>query len=122
MATCPRCHQPVDIEAISCSHCNYTLKAYGHPGIPLHQTQGETYLCDTCVYHEDDTCDFPQRPYAKTCTLYKDKLQPAQVEANSKTSPSLGYQIQGVKLWLQRNRGLVLLLVVIFISLILALN
>jgi hypothetical protein len=69
--SCPHCHQLVDSQAISCPYCRTTLKAYGHPGIPLHRATGDGYLCDTCTYHADDTCNFPQRPYAKDCTLYQ---------------------------------------------------
>ncbi|MEA5513598.1 zinc ribbon domain-containing protein, partial [Nodularia sp. UHCC 0506] len=73
MATisCPTCHQLVDNQAITCPYCRTTLKAYGHPGIPLHRATGKEFLCDSCTYHADDTCNFPQRPYAKDCTLYE---------------------------------------------------
>lgn len=76
MPTCPRCHQTVDSQAIACPYCRTALKAHGHPGIPLYRASGETYLCDSCTYHEDDTCNFPQRPYAEECTLYHDRNQP----------------------------------------------
>jgi hypothetical protein len=48
------------------------LKAHGHPGIHLYRAEGETYLCRTCAYEADDSCTYPQRPYAKECTLYWD--------------------------------------------------
>lgn len=72
MINCPRCDQPVDDRAIACPHCKITLKAFGHPGIPLNRATGNEYLCTTCLYHADDTCNFPQRPHAQECTLYRD--------------------------------------------------
>jgi len=76
MPDCPRCHQPVDARAIACAHCKTPLKAFGHPGIPLYRSQPEEFLCTTCIYHEDDTCNYPQRPFAKECTLYHDRAEP----------------------------------------------
>ncbi len=72
MPSCPRCHQSILATAVTCSNCNLELKAHGHPGIDLHRSQGDAYLCDSCSYHQDDTCTFPQRPLATTCTLYQD--------------------------------------------------
>ncbi|NJK37034.1 MAG: zinc ribbon domain-containing protein [Oscillatoriales cyanobacterium RM2_1_1] len=72
MPTCPRCQQLVNPQAVNCPHCKLQLKAFGHPGIPLHRATGETSLCETCLYHHDDSCNFPQRPFARECTLYRD--------------------------------------------------
>lgn len=89
MSTCPRCQQNVSSQAITCPYCYNQLKAYGHPGIPLHQAQGDSFLCDTCAYHQDDSCNFPKRPHAKTCTLYQDITQlPAQSETKIQQSSS----------------------------------
>jgi hypothetical protein len=77
MTTCPRCHQAVDAQAITCLHCGCVLKAHGHPGILLHRSESGQYLCSTCVYEADDTCNFPQRPYATECTLYRDQAKPS---------------------------------------------
>ncbi len=120
MSTCPRCHQPIDAQALSCPHCGTVLKAYGHPGIPLHQVRGDAFLCDRCTYHEDDTCTFAQRPYAKTCTLYQDRSQPSVTELSQpsyKSSPT-----RAVKAWCQRNKGLLLLLSLVAISFLIALS
>ncbi|NJL90883.1 MAG: zinc ribbon domain-containing protein [Coleofasciculaceae cyanobacterium SM2_1_6] len=73
MPQCPQCHQPIDSQAVICPHCRTPLKAYGHPGIPLHRSTKGTYLCDSCTYHADDSCNYPQRPYAQECTLYDDQ-------------------------------------------------
>jgi hypothetical protein len=110
--SCPRCQQLVDNQAITCPYCRVTLKAYGHPGIPLHRATGNEYLCDRCVYHEDDTCNFPQRPYAKDCTLYQNieesklalQQQPYTLSCNAR-----------VKSWLQRYQTWLLLLGLLFI-------
>lgn len=116
--TCPRCQQIVEAQAITCPHCRLTLKAFGHPGIPLYRATGDEYLCDRCIYHADDTCNFPQRPYAKDCTLYQDiteqQLQQQQQLDNSSFNVSF-------KNWLKRNQGLLLLLGLILICLIIAL-
>ncbi|WP_448574175.1 zinc ribbon domain-containing protein [Trichothermofontia sp.] len=75
MSDCPTCHQPVPTQAIACPHCQTSLKAFGHPGIPLYRTETDAYLCQSCVYEADDTCTFPQRPYAQECTLYVSQQQ-----------------------------------------------
>lgn len=80
MPTCPRCRQTVDSQAITCPYCRTALKAYGHPGIPLHRAERGTYLCESCTYDADDTCNFPQRPYAEECTMYHDVAQPIAIE------------------------------------------
>ncbi|NJL82532.1 MAG: hypothetical protein HC890_05460 [Chloroflexaceae bacterium] len=116
MTVCPRCHQTVAAEAVTCPHCRVTLKAFGHPGIPLYRSEGEEYLCDRCTYHFDDSCTFPQRPYAKSCTLFQD-YQQVRAEPEYQLPP--GAMIKG---WLRRNRGLLLLLGLIALSLILALT
>lgn len=76
MPTCPRCQQFVESRAIECPTCRLTLKAHGHPGMTLHRAIGETYLCQTCTYDADDTCNFPKRPYAQECTLYHNSSKP----------------------------------------------
>ncbi|MEC4983459.1 MAG: zinc ribbon domain-containing protein [Oscillatoria sp. PMC 1068.18] len=118
MPDCPHCQQPVDREAVSCPHCQATLKAYGHPGIPLHQATAGDYLCDRCLYHEDDSCNFPQRPYAKTCTLFRDANEPSELNS-SRYQPG---GITGLKLWFKRNLGILLLVSLILVSILIALN
>lgn len=113
MPDCPRCHQPVEAQAIACPFCRTPLKAFGHPGIPLHRAAGETYLCQTCLYDADDTCNFPQRPYARECTLFVDRTQPI-VAPVYKPRFSLGG-------WLQRNAVWLVVVGLIVISLVVAL-
>ena len=119
MANCPRCRQSVDAQAVSCPYCRTPLKAYGHPGIPLHRATGEEYLCDSCTYHADDSCTFPQRPYAIECTLYQNihqkQLQAQQLDKNSKSAIAL-------KNWLRRNSFWLLLVALLFISFLIALS
>ena len=119
MVNCPRCNQPVDSQDINCPRCNNQLKAFGHPGIDLYQAQDETWLCDRCIYHEDDSCNFPQRPYAKSCTLFHDRSIPLVEEI---TFPSQRVGIQGLKHFCIRNRGLLAIAVLILISILLALH
>ncbi|MBW4553343.1 MAG: zinc ribbon domain-containing protein [Aphanocapsa sp. GSE-SYN-MK-11-07L] len=88
MTTCPRCQQAVDAQAITCLYCGCVLKAHGHPGIPLHRSDSGQYLCSTCVYEADDTCNFPQRPYATECTLYRDQAKPAPTFNRRLTQPN----------------------------------
>ncbi|MBE9205020.1 zinc ribbon domain-containing protein [Nostoc sp. LEGE 06077] len=116
--SCPRCHQLVESQAITCPHCRTTLKAFGHPGIPLHRATGDEYLCNSCTYHADDTCNFPQRPYAKECTLYQNiaeyKLQQEQQHHNSSVATTFQSCIK-------RNQTWLLLLVLLLICLVIAL-
>ncbi|MBW4478243.1 MAG: zinc ribbon domain-containing protein [Tolypothrix brevis GSE-NOS-MK-07-07A] len=120
MATvsCPHCHQLVDSLTVNCPHCRTTLKAFGHPGIPLHRATGKEYLCDSCTYHTDDSCNFPQRPYAKECTLYQNieesKLQLQQQRENTSFSTT-------VKNWIKRNQALFMLLSLVLVCLLIAL-
>jgi Double zinc ribbon len=101
MPTCPRCKQLVDAQAIACPTCRTTLKAYGHPGIPLYRATGEEYLCATCIYHADDTCNYPQRPHAQECTLY----QNPQMQQQARPKPSQF----SLALWVKRNAGWLIL-------------
>lgn len=114
MPTCPRCQNTVEAIAIQCPHCRLTLKAHGHPGITLHQATDETYLCDTCVYHADNTCTFPQRPYARTCTLYQSIHTPPDPAPAS--PPPLSWRL----IW-QRHSTWIMLAGLIGLSLLIAL-
>ena len=111
MPTCPRCQQPVSATAIECPNCRLMLKAHGHPGMVLHRAEGETSLCDTCTYHFDDTCTFPKRPHAETCTLYQDR----RIEVSSSQTPA--YRIP----WWRRYGGWLALVALLLVSLLIAL-
>jgi hypothetical protein len=116
--SCPRCHQLVDSQAITCPHCRITLKAYGHPGIPLHRSVGNDYLCETCVYHQDNSCNFPKRPYAQDCTLYQNlEESKLEIEQHAHNNISLG---GNVNRWLKRHQGLVLVLALLIVCLLIA--
>lgn len=115
MPECSRCHQTVEAQAIVCPYCRTSLKAFGHPGIPLHRAIGESFLCDTCTYHQDDTCNFPQRPYARECTLY----QQVGLAVVKPYTPSLLNRGQG---WLKRNAAWIVLVGLVVVSLVLALS
>jgi len=114
MNNCPRCHQPVKPQALTCPHCQLVLKAYGHPGIPVHRATGDVPLCETCIYHEDDTCNFPQRPHAKECTLYQDRSM-SMVEVKPHLNPR-----KSLRFWVERNLIWIVLLVILFISFLIA--
>lgn len=113
MPDCPRCHQTVDAQAIVCPHCRTPLKAFGHPGIPLYRAEGEAYLCKTCAYDADDSCNFPQRPYARECTLYRDLNQP---------NPLVPRRAIGTQGWLRRNAAWIVLVGLLVISVLVALS
>ncbi|MCA1994337.1 MAG: zinc ribbon domain-containing protein [Coleofasciculus sp. S288] len=119
MQNCPRCHQPITSKAVTCPHCGTVLKAFGHPGITLHRAMGDTPLCESCTYHADDTCTFPQRPYAKECTLYTDISQP-QLKTSQTYAPRRSL-LESIKLWCQRNPALLALLGLVAVSFLLAL-
>ena len=118
MPSCPKCHQPVDAQALSCPHCDNPLKAFGHPGMPLYQSADGTSLCDRCTYHLDDTCNFPKRPHAKTCTLFQDATTPSTASTDIPAS-QLG--VRGVKNWLYRYRGIIAIALLIIVSVIITL-
>jgi len=106
-------------QAISCPHCDMPLKAFGHPGIPLYQSNDGVSLCDRCIYDQDDTCNFPNRPHALSCTLFHDydkSLVPEQFIPRSQKGWS------GFKYWLFRYRGLLAIILLIVMSILLALN
>ena len=117
MPDCARCHQPVDARAISCPHCKTPLKAFGHPGIPLYRSASTEFLCTTCIYHEDDTCNYPQRPFAKECTLYHDKAKPLVAQKSRYIS---GGWPQSIKNWCQKNVVWLVLFGLIVISIALS--
>jgi hypothetical protein len=82
--------------------------------MPLHRaTEGEP-LCDTCLYHADDTCNFPQRPYATECTLYRDRTPPPEPPKQQ-----LNWR-RSLRIWCQRHRGLLTLAVLVVVSIIVA--
>ncbi|WP_427162540.1 zinc ribbon domain-containing protein [Aliinostoc sp. HNIBRCY26] len=121
MATisCPKCQQIVDSQAITCPYCRTTLKAYGHPGVTLHRAKKNEYLCDSCTYHEDDTCNFPQRPYAQDCTLYEN-IAERQAFLEQQNKPiSLQTTISN---WIQRYQAILILVVLLFICLLIAMR
>lgn len=78
MPHCHHCQKPVEHSTVVCPHCRTTLKAFGHPGVPLHRASGSESLCTRCRYHDDDSCTFPQRPHATTCTLFRDRDKPSR--------------------------------------------
>lgn len=119
MPLCPKCHQPINSQAVTCPHCQAELKAFGHPGMPLYQANKGDYLCNDCIYHADDSCDFPQRPYAQTCTLYHSPEMAVSDKITQPLYPSA--PLQKIKVWSSRHRGLLLLIALILISLAIAL-
>ena len=119
MPTCPRCNQPIDDRAINCPHCNHQLKAFGHPGIPLHQSTDNTFLCDRCTYDKDDSCNFPQRPHAQSCTLFHDYTTPLVPEVFTVPSQQ-GWS--GIKHRLYQYRVVIAIAIIMTMSVILALS
>ncbi|MGB3791043.1 MAG: zinc ribbon domain-containing protein [Phormidesmis sp.] len=115
MTTCPRCDRAITPTAVNCPHCQLVLKAHGHPGMTLHRATGETSLCETCAYEADDSCNFPQRPNAKTCTLYQDINQ--DVITLSKPSAR---EIYPLPWWRKISRFWAGMIVLILISLVLS--
>ncbi|NJP11615.1 MAG: zinc ribbon domain-containing protein [Leptolyngbyaceae cyanobacterium RU_5_1] len=114
MPDCPKCHQPIDAQAIACPYCRTALKAHGHPGIPLYRAEGQESLCLTCTYHADDTCNFPQRPDAMDCTMYSDRAQSTAVPPGY--TPSFRLNV-----WFKRNFAWIGLAGLILFSLMVAL-
>ena len=116
MLKCPQCQQAIASNDVTCPHCGFILKAYGHPGIPLHRSQGEGYLCDSCIYHADDTCDFPQRPFAQDCTLYHNQEQPLVPQSR------VEYRQRGWRSRFKNNPIWLILFVLAIVSLLLSMQ
>ncbi len=114
MPSCPRCQATLEATALQCSRCQIALKAHGHPGIPLHRAEMGATLCPTCCYHVDNSCNFPQRPTAQTCTLYRSLQQDAMDDFTPTGRKALGQ-------WLRRYQGLGWWLGLGFISLVVVL-
>lgn len=114
MPECPKCHQVVESQAVECPYCRTALKAHGHPGMPLYRATGKEPLCLTCAYHEDDSCNFPKRPFAMDCTLYRDRNQPLVASA-----PGYSTSFQ-IRTWLSRNLVWFVVIGLILISLLIA--
>lgn len=115
MPECPKCHQTVDSRALECPYCRTLLKAHGHPGMKLYRSQGNEPLCLTCIYHEDDSCNFPKRPDAMDCTLYSDRSQSRPPETPG-YSPAFR-----LKTWVSRHGTWLALLGLLLVSLLVAL-
>lgn len=92
-----------------------SLKAHGHPGMPLHRATSSEPLCLTCTYHADDTCTFPKRPEAMDCTLYDDVNKPLSVSHVSYTGSDR------LKTWAKRHASLLALLGLLLLSLMVVL-
>lgn len=118
MPNCPRCHQSINAQAVTCPYCRTPLKAYGHPGIPLHRATGEAPLCESCIYHVDDSCNFPQRPHARECTLYQD-IEQNQLNITQHNS-ARGF-LPSITSWVKRNQIWLLLLGLLLVSFLIAL-
>jgi uncharacterized Zn-finger protein len=115
--SCPHCHQIVDSQAITCPHCRTQLKAFGHPGIPLHRAKQGEYLCKTCSYEADNSCTYPQRPYARECTLY-DNLAERQWDLE-KQQQQKAFSLNA---WVKKHQGLLLLFLLLVICLVIAIS
>lgn len=117
MPNCPKCNQPIKPGTITCPHCRSEVKAFGHPGIPLYRSVAGEFLCESCTYHHDDTCNFPQRPYAESCTLYDDISQ----EKNFKQPGKVISFSQKMQFWLKRNATTLSIVALLFLSFLLVL-
>lgn len=117
MPNCPKCNNIVDPQAITCPHCGNQLKGFGHPGIPLYQAEAGTYLCARCYYHQDDSCNYPQRPTAVSCTMFHDADTPLVDDSANYIPSGLG----SLRLWCDRNKGLLIVLGLVLFSVVLVL-
>ena len=117
MPNCPKCDRIVDLQAVKCSHCGNVLKGFGHPGIPLYQAESGTSLCDRCYYHQDDSCNYPQRTNATSCTMFHDADTPLVDESLNHTPSGL----ESLRLWCDRNKGLLIALGLVVLSVVIVL-
>lgn len=117
MPNCPRCHQSIDTQAVTCPYCRLPLKAYGHPGIPLHRATGSASLCESCSYEADDSCNLPQRPHARECTLYQNII----LQSDNQHPNTRNNLFSAVTNWVKRNQTWLLLLGLLFVSFLIVL-
>ncbi|WP_204140118.1 hypothetical protein [Halomicronema sp. CCY15110] len=115
MPLCPRCDNQVKATDLVCARCRLQLKAHGHPSIELHQATTDEVLCQTCAYDADDTCTFPQRPHARTCTLYQSITAEAERAQGTVRSPQPAPSLAVI--W-YRYRVWIILLAIFGISLL----
>ncbi|KKJ00649.1 hypothetical protein [Prochlorothrix hollandica] len=117
---CPQCQRSISSDVPTCPHCGVTLVAYGHPGLVIQRSRDGTPLCDTCVYHRDDSCTFPHRPTAQDCTLYRDvsSPEPDLPPRSRRVHLSTG---QRLSRWAQNHRGAVILVALVLGALLLQL-
>jgi hypothetical protein len=116
--SCPRCQQIIDNQAITCPQCRLSLKAYGHPGIPLYRAPENEHLCDSCTYHFDHTCNFPQYPYAQNCTLYQNMEESKLKLQKQNSHHSLSARFNS---WIKRHQTLLLILALLLVCLLITL-
>ncbi|MEM6836900.1 MAG: zinc ribbon domain-containing protein [Cyanobacteria bacterium P01_C01_bin.120] len=116
MPLCPRCDHQVKPTDLVCGRCRLQLKAHGHPSIELYRTTTGDVLCQTCTYDADDTCTFPQRPGAQTCTLYQSVTAEAARIEESKRSPT---HATSLPLFWRRYRLWLIFLAIFGVSLLL---
>jgi len=82
----------------------------------LNRTKGNQILCATCTYDADDSCNFPKRPNATSCTLYQDMTQ-ANNAINTSKKP-----LYPVPWWQQINQIWLALGILVSISIIIAIS
>ncbi|HEY9888193.1 MAG TPA: hypothetical protein V6D02_07310 [Candidatus Obscuribacterales bacterium] len=119
MPLCPRCEHPVKATDLACGHCRLPLKAHGHPSIELHQATAGEVLCLTCAYHADDSCTFPQRPAAQTCTLYQAVGATATLAGDPSGRSPRSSTPRAIHLLWQRHKVWLILLAIFGVSLLL---
>lgn len=78
----------------------------------LYQANQGKPLCLTCQYHEDDTCNFPKRPTAMNCTLYRDVNLPIAAAYQPPFS---------LKAWINRHLVWIALALLLLVSFLMAL-
>jgi hypothetical protein len=67
----------------------------------LHHAKGAAPLCVSCLYDADDTCTLPQRPEARTCTLYQNRAQLEAVNPLHRQQISLSQRLR----WIWQQYG-----------------
>ena len=81
----------------------------------LNRTKDNRVLCNTCFYDADNSCIFPKRPHATSCTLYQNAEQKTEGPTGIERKP-----LYPVPWWQKINQLWLALGILIAVSMLIA--